>query len=601
MKLHRSGATGPYRPEVDGLRAIAVLAVMLFHAGVPWAGGGYLGVDIFFVISGYLIMRLVIGEEAKGRFSLRQFWLRRIRRILPALLVTMALTTPFAVLFMLPDQLQNFGQSLTASALMGNNVLLYLTDGYWSEPTQFKPLMHTWSLGVEEQFYLLLPPFLLLVLRGGGRRALHLLLVVLGVASLALAQYWAGVDDRAAFLLLPARIWELAAGALVALAQRKRRDRSNAPLAVVGLAAMIAAIALFDEAVSAPSLVTAIPVAGCALFLYAADSGRGAGKWLAAPPFVAIGLVSYSAYLLHQPFFAFVRLLSWEEPSPWLLSAIILPVLLLAWASWRWVELPARNRRQVGDRAILLLCGGGVLALAGLGLAMHATNGFASRWAKLGLNQQDNIAYVESAYRFAGASLDPSNKAANLLVVGNSMGRDVINMALEGGRIDPRRIAYVEATQCDEASIGASLDGVATAGTVVIAMTLSPAQFECHSEWRKRLQAAGAGQVLILGPKQFGYSLNRALLLPEDRRPAVRVRPQAVFANINREALGFFPSGSFLDPLALVADAEGRVPLFTPRGELVTQDRRHLTPAGARWLGQKLFQAPQLRHLADQS
>ncbi len=594
-----------YRPEIDGLRGLAVLAVILFHAGVPWLGGGYLGVDIFFVISGYLITGLILRGQAEGGFSLRRFYLRRIRRILPALLLTMALATPFALAFMLPDQLQNFGQSLVATAAMANNVLLLATGGYWAAPAEFKPLMHTWSLGVEEQFYLLLPPLMALLLRRAGPRALVWALALAGLASLALAHYWSQAAPRIDFVLLPSRVGELAAGGLVAAFEHERgrpAGRASESLAWVGLALMLASLALFGAADAPPSLRTAIPVLGCALFLAAARAGRGVGRWLALP-LAGIGLISYSAYLFHQPVFGFVRLMSWREPGPLLLIALVPPILAAAWASWRWLERPARDRAKVSDRAILLACAAASLVLVAIGLVLHHTDGFAYRWAELrgpgGAEPIDNIAYVDRNLAFAGRRLDSRQRLANVLFIGDSRARDAINMALETGTVGDAHITYVQTDQCGPELVRQSLTLAPAVDTAILAITPDPALFACYREWIARLGSAGVGHVVVLGPKQFGWSLNPAMYLPPERRVTLRLQPVPGANESNRASRDAVRGSSFIDLMGLIADERDRVPVFTPDGRLVSQDRLHLTPAGAQWLGRMLFAQPQLAHLRD--
>ncbi|MBD3729195.1 MAG: acyltransferase [Sphingomonadales bacterium] len=585
-----------YRPEIDGLRGLAVLAVMLFHAGVGWAQGGWVGVDIFFVISGYLITRLITGQVAQGQFALRDFWLRRIRRVLPALLLVMLLTLPFAVIWLLPGQLRDYGQSLTATALMANNILLYLTGGYWAEPVQFKPLVHSWSLGVEEQFYLILPPLMALLARRGGDRGLRVALGAMVAASYMLALAWAMRDADAAFLLLPARVWELGIGGLVALYPRRTAVAGSGWAAWAGLAMIGAALVLFHDGLGPAPLLMAAPVAGAALVLRSATPTQGAGRVLSARPLVAVGLVSYSAYLLHQPVFAFWRLVSWQAPAPALMALAILPILIVAWASWRWVETPLRDRGRIADRTVLIACGGLTLLLAGTGYALDRTNGGAANWPELA-GAGDGASYVDAPRRLAPTRLDPRLRDGNLLVIGNSMARDAINMAVDGGGIAPARVAYVEQDSCSRAAISASLALAGRADTVIVATSIGREQAPCYRLWAQRLAAAGVAHPLVLAPKQFGWSINPALRLPPAERIALRVAPLAPYPAILRELQEVLPAGQVLDPLGGVRDAQGRVPLFTPDGLLVTQDRRHLTPAGARWLGGMLFQAPQLRHL----
>lgn len=214
-----------YRPEVDGLRAVAVISVLLFHAGFAVFSGGFVGVDVFFVISGYLITTIMLGELEKGTFSLLNFYERRFRRILPALYLVMAVTLAVGWFTLLPDEYKNLGQSVVATTFYANNMLLGLTSGYWDLASQFKPLLHTWSLGVEEQYYAVVP--LLLMVAWRWTRWLGLGIVVLTTASLVLAQWMIYVSPSWAFYLLPTRFWELATGALCAWLLFSKKIKTN--------------------------------------------------------------------------------------------------------------------------------------------------------------------------------------------------------------------------------------------------------------------------------------------------------------------------------------------------------------------------------------
>src|SRR5580658_2934682 len=208
----------PHRREIDGLRALALMPVLLFHAGVPGFRGGFLGVDIFFVISGYLITSIILYERQRGRFTLGGFYERRARRILPALFLVMLVCLPFAWLWLMPRELEDFSLSMAAVATFCSNVLFWRQSGYFSLATDLKPLLHTWSLAVEEQYYLLYPILLLLAMRAGRRRLFGVLAVLL-LGSLALAQ-WASMHQPSAdFYLLPTRGWELLLGAIIAVHQ----------------------------------------------------------------------------------------------------------------------------------------------------------------------------------------------------------------------------------------------------------------------------------------------------------------------------------------------------------------------------------------------
>ncbi len=594
-----------YRPEIDGLRAVAVVAVILFHAGFERFGGGYLGVDLFFVISGFLITSIILAADERGSFSLVSFYLRRIRRIVPALLLTMLATIPFAVAWLMPDQLTDYGRSLVATTAMANNVMLWLSTGYWSMQNEFRPLTHTWSLGVEEQFYLLFPPLTALLLRRAHRRWLAPLLAVAGVASMVLAEVLPDYDFEASFLLLPTRIWELALGALAGLAHCSgwlKVGRLRPWLAAIGAIAVIVPVLVFTGDDSAPSMPTLVPVVGCALVLLYGRAREGVCRVLAMRPVVAVGLVSYSLYLFHQPVFAFARVLSFDEPSPWLLAGFVPAIFACSLLSWRYVERPFRDTSQVGNRALLAICAGGAIAAVAVGLVLHGTHGFAARWAALGGYGVDgrpnrNEAYVDAPFRYSGVKLDPAARKQNVLFVGNSFARDVINMAKENGVLADGQIAYIFTNDCNPAVMREALTYAGSVDTAIFATGLPPEELRCYGDWAARLAVNGIGHVRIIGPKQFGYSIAALLHLPPAERYRARFSADPYVVNSSRQAARQLPAGVYVDVLSLLDRGDGRLPGYTPDRKLVSMDTRHLTPAGARWVGGKLFALPALAHL----
>ncbi len=300
-----------YRPEIDGLRAIAVLAVMAYHAGVPGAGGGFLGVDVFFVISGYLITRILAGDHAAGRLSFRRFYERRLRRILPALYLVMAACLPFALYTMIPDALRSFGSSLAASALFSANVYFWAkTGGYFDAPSDSMPLLHLWSLAVEEQFYLVYPLLLLMIWRFRPAWLLPTLALLAG-GSLAASALAGLYSPSAGFFLLPTRMWQLLAGGLLAAWELGGRAAPGPAIAAagswIGLALVAAALIWGERLLALPGLAGLPAVLGAVLLIASARPDAGAGRLLAVRPLVAIGLISYSAYLWHQPVLVFAR------------------------------------------------------------------------------------------------------------------------------------------------------------------------------------------------------------------------------------------------------------------------------------------------------
>lgn len=364
-----------YRREIDGLRAVAVLPVIAFHAGFSLFKGGYVGVDVFFVISGYLITGLLVGDIEAGRFSLMKFYERRARRILPALFVVMAVTTPLAFAVMLPRQFEDFARSLIAVTLFSSNILFWRESGYFDSVSDEKPLLHTWSLAVEEQFYLLFPLTLLIIWRF-GRRGTFLCIAAVAVLSLAFSEVAWRFAPSGNFYLAPSRAWELMSGAMVALAEGERRlQRGRGPLAAAGLAMILAAVFLFDDKIPFPSVYTLLPVGGTALVLLHARPGTAIAQLLSRRELVGIGLISYSAYLWHQPLFAIARIIFDRACAcGWVMGALALLSLGLAALSWKYVEQPFRTGRPPAlptRRQVFAAAGAGGAAFITLGFVGH--------------------------------------------------------------------------------------------------------------------------------------------------------------------------------------------------------------------------------------
>jgi len=364
-----------YRPEIDGLRALAVVPVILFHAGFELFSGGYVGVDVFFVISGYLITTILIEDLENDRFSLVNFYERRARRILPALFFVMLMCIPFAWMWMLPSQMKDFSQSLVAVSLFGSNVLFWRETGYFNIAAEEKPLLHTWSLAVEEQYYVLFPIFLFLAWRYGKNRVFWMIVVMASI-SLLLSEWGWRNKATANFYLAPSRAWELFSGSIAAFIVQRKGVQKNNPLAMLGLAAIVFSIFAYDESTPFPSFYALVPVLGVVLLVLYANKDTLAGKVLSTKAFVGVGLISYSAYLWHQPLFAFARIEIVSQPSELLMIFLSVLAIFLAYGSWRYVEKPFRNKENIARRSIFLGSIIGVIFFVSVGYYGHKQNGF---------------------------------------------------------------------------------------------------------------------------------------------------------------------------------------------------------------------------------
>ncbi|WP_417746072.1 acyltransferase family protein [Rosistilla oblonga] len=407
-----------YRPEIDGLRAIAVIVVVLFHAGLG-VPGGFIGVDVFFVISGFLITSLIIKDLESGTFTLANFWERRARRILPASVV-MVLTVLIAGWFLLlPSDYANLGESTIWQSVFGANLFFWRSINYFSGPADEMPLLHTWSLAVEEQFYLFVPLLLAGLFRFPRWRSRHALLLLLGVSfsiSLCMSIIAVPRTPAAAFYLLPTRAWELLIGSIIAVLPAAAITRSlRETLCCIGLAAILLPCFVYSKVTPFPGLAALPPCLGTALFIWAAskrtkgngqnteklntqhkglrtrikDQERGVAtkppfsvRFLSSNPIVFVGLISYSLYLWHWPLFAFNIYWALAPLSLGYRLLLVAASFALAIISWRFIETPFRLRRRGATRPALFGWGfGGLGVSAASALVLVLLIGFPQRFS----------------------------------------------------------------------------------------------------------------------------------------------------------------------------------------------------------------------------
>lgn len=370
-----------YRRDIDGLRALAILPVVLFHFGFPGFSGGFVGVDVFFVISGYLITSIIWRERQAGSFSLMDFWARRARRILPSLFVMVAAVLVAGWFWLLPGDYSELGRSARYQAFFGSNFFFMRGHGYFGPASAVQPLLHTWSLAVEEQFYLIFP--LLLVLLSSRLQRWREVLAGLAVLSFVLSVWALDNHEQAAFYMLPMRAWELLLGSMLAFAPAARR-LPNAVyqfVSAAGLIAIVTAVVSFNAQMPFPGSAALLPTLGAAALIWA--NGRHptwVGALLETRPLVGIGLISYAWYLWHWPVVVFTNYLTFNQLGLAAKAAMLIGSVLLGYASWRWIEAPFRNRRWLpGRRSMLYGAAVSMLTLAIAGQWVRTTDGAPSR------------------------------------------------------------------------------------------------------------------------------------------------------------------------------------------------------------------------------
>jgi peptidoglycan/LPS O-acetylase OafA/YrhL len=398
-----AGGHPPYRKDIEGLRAVAVLPVVAYHVGLSAVPGGFVGVDIFFVISGFLITQLLYSDIQAGRFSLLDFYERRIRRIGPALLAMLIVTFLLGVRYCLPDDLTLLAKSLVAATLWASNFYFCSTAGYFDLAATSKPLLHTWSLAVEEQFYIVWPVFLAIGTRYLRSRLVPVIVIIVA-ASLVLAIIGAYRFPTATFYLPFSRLWELAAGGLIALGLipqiTDRRTRNI--LAVIGTVFIIGSVFLIRPTTPYPGLFAIPPCAGAALIIVAGRGGGSViGSLLSLRPVMFIGAISYSLYMWHWPITVFQRnyaLLADGLSSGKTKLLVVVVSIAVATLSHRFIEQPFRSGRlRPSRRPLMRLAVAGMAASVTLGLTASASDGFPARFSQKELQTYEHLRLVYRA------------------------------------------------------------------------------------------------------------------------------------------------------------------------------------------------------------
>jgi peptidoglycan/LPS O-acetylase OafA/YrhL len=627
-----------YRREIDGLRAVAVVPVILFHAGVSAFSGGFVGVDVFFVISGYLITSLIVDERRSGTFTFSGFYERRARRILPALIVVTIACLPFAWLWLLPTDLRSFSASVVAVCTMTSNFLFWRESGYFGPVTDLKPLVHTWSLAVEEQYYVLYPVFLGLIWRWSARWRTALL-VAMSLASLALAQWGALYHPQAAFYLLPTRGWELLLGALAALYMARGEPawiRGTHPrllpevASLCGLALIAYAVVAYDPDVPYPSAYTLVPTAGAILVILFASPATTSGRLLGSRAFVGLGLISYSAYLWHQPLFAFARHRGSGEPAVATLLALSLAAVALAGLSWKFIERPFRDRQRISRTRLLQCVGVSTAVLIALGTLGYATKGFSHRYTGpdrelVELDPYEARTYVTA--RFTDLTLKPFDASARkkVVVIGDSYAQDLINAIYESG-LDERiqSSTYLLPAACGNLWVQEDLTAnirraeralcaqigwydnsrlrelMGEADAVWIASSWARWQVDLLPESLQRIREHFGPKAWVFGNKDFGaVSVKDLLRYPASERIRLENPMGDEHLKVNELLKSRLTDDVFVNVSGLLCGDGRACPLFTDTGQLLSYDGGHLTRAGARYYGERLTQTPIVRRFLE--
>lgn len=571
-----------YRKDIDGLRAISVLSVILFHMG--YLSNGYLGVDVFFVISGFLITKIVYEQSLTNQFSITDFYLRRIRRIIPLVLFTCIVALILGVFLMLPEDLKILSQSIIATNLFSNNILLLITTAdYWNVVNDLKPLMHTWSLGVEEQFYFLYPVIFLLF-KGKKTKFILPILIVLTIISFVL--YLLCQNEALKFYSIQFRFFELSLGGIGAIMFYGKKAKSNNYIPAFSIAVLLY-ILVFDGYLSS-SLKTIVIVLFAATFLVFGDiQNKFSTYFLENKLMVSIGKISFSLYMWHQLVLAYMRYAVSYEIGIKEALAVFTIVILLSIASFYLIEEPFRNKKKVKTKTLLVVTSTLFVILCSVSLYLVSVKGIIRDVPELDLlrskyidNERNSlISYNERVFKLNKQFSE--NEKVKVLVIGNSFARDFSNILLESNFSDHIEISYVD----DINSINE------------ISNRLKKAEIVCFanlefSEFNRIQQLVNFKdkKILNMGPKQFGNFQGNGIFYNANRNDLYYMQKFKLSDGLlNRNSrLKQQWSNNYIDLIEITKDINGEVPVFTSEGKFISPDGVHLTKAGAKFFAQKL-------------
>lgn len=509
---------------------------------------------------------------------------------MPALFVIMLVSFILGYFLLMPDEFKNLGQSFVATSLFSNNVLLGLTSGYWDLASEFKPLLHTWSLGVEEQYYVIVP-VLLLVFWKLGRGSIVFLLWSIFLASLLFAVWFVNISPKWSFYLLPTRAWEICIGALAAIYSIKHsksieKFKYSGVISLLGLILIIFSILVFDSTVLSPGLLLLIPTVGAVLLIIFCRPNSIAFSVLGNRVAVFLGLLSYSLYLWHQPIFAFLRAYSDEHPSSFSFLTLIPLVFLLSYLTWRFVESPFRNRSLIGRNLVFSYSVFGTVVFIAIGLYLNKSYGMASRvfYDGVVIADMDKRIYNERAFAYKMESF-ADKSATNVLIIGNSFGRDFTNITVENFDISRIEIVYRDDIgQCIEEQSISNIKSLFNDADVIVYAS-GGYDKDCLLSDIKFANSRGK-KIFYVGTKDFGYNLNWLIRLNKEQRKNQFNPIAKSFLVSDKEMSEAIPSEHFISLLKPTV-VDSKIPVTDDIGRMLSTDRAHLTKYGALYFGKK--------------
>ncbi len=626
-----------YRRDIDGLRAIAVLSVLTFHAFPEIVHGGFVGVDIFFVISGFLITRIILNDVARGNFSFRDFYAHRIRRIFPALAVVLISCLVLGWFLLLPKDYAELGKHVLAGAGFVSNLVLWGESGYFDKAAELKPLLHLWSLGIEEQFYIIWPLILFL----GWKRQLNLLVLtaVLGASSFLLNLQWMAGDPVADFYSPVSRIWELLIGSVLAYITRERPasvaatrpSTLRSAQSLVGIFLIISAVLFLNARVQFPGWWALVPVSGAYMLISAGPQALVNRTVLSRPLLVFIGLISYPLYLWHWPLLVFARIVNSGTPTASIRLSMVALSVILAYLTYRFIEKPIRFALAPSKSVPGLSAAMAMVALGGFGCLL--LNGMPWRLsdeiqsyltyqydfksdARVGTCWLNNSALPDG---YSDACVDPGQAGKPLAVVWVDSHAARFFPGVKAMTSNQFRLAQFTRDSCPPVlNYGYGVCSHANDYIVKKIKALQPETVILFAVWNHyalndgndsiyeklvatidTLKADGVRNIVVVGPAPQWHSPLPDNIASQFIKTDTKTIPDRTYSNFNfevrksdailKDQIQTIPGARYFSALDALCDTSGCLTTVNGRADgLTSWDYGHLTTPGANYLAQKL-------------
>lgn len=582
-----------YRADIDGLRAIAVISVILFHLG--FIENGYLGVDVFFVISGYLITGIIYREVIEGKFSILNFYERRIRRIIPLVLITTFTAFVLGLFFMLPDDLENLSQSVISSNFSANNILMRITSAdYWAIKNDYKPLMHTWSLGIEEQFYFIYP-FLFFFLKGEKSKYILPSLIAITLLSISVFLIKNNVSNK--FYFIQYRFFELSIGGISAIYFNNNDSFKKNQSLLFGLLLLLISLLFFPffiennelKIILTVFITTSILIVGNFHF----QSNKIYKNIISNKIIAGIGKISFSLYMWHQIVFAFARYTKFEVLTPAISAYLIVIILFLSIASYKLIENPFRNKNFMPSRYFYLIISSAFVLTISSSFYVYLVGGIVKNVPELSLeyslipeklnlfNRNDNIQihYNEKVRKYDKSF--SNTKILKVLVIGDSYGRDFSNILFESKFAKTIEVRYFDSQRIlTDVTLIKKLEKadqifISKSGGININFLKNIEQKYNYTINQKKL--------IVVGIKDFGYNNGihynkKKYALIDCNNYRTRMKDGVLKKNMELKTMW---EGRYIDLIDLVSDSKNHILVYTPDCKFISQDTKHLTKFGA--------------------